>query len=370
MATVAEIAGWLEAIAPARTAESWDRVGLQTGDPGRPVARCLVALTPSREVVAQAVAHGAQLLITHHPLIFAPPGELRDDAPERAALLAAVRGSLAVLVAHTNLDLAEPGVNVWLAARLGLLETSPLVPGAKTPHYKLVVFVPEAHAPAVQAAVFAAGAGGIGRYDHCGFKAPGEGSFRPLPGSRPFLGREGETERVAEVRFETVVPEAAIEPVLAAMHAAHPYEEVAYDLYRLERPSRPVGLGRIGRLAAPKPWPDWLAQLKAALACPYVRVAGTPPDLVQRIAVCGGAGGSTIAQARARGAELLVTGDVKFHDAQDAADAGFCVVDAGHFATERPLVAALIDVLAGLAGEAGARIEWLAADERDPFVVE
>jgi dinuclear metal center YbgI/SA1388 family protein len=366
---VQDLLGLVHGLFPAELAEAWDNVGLQVGDPAATVTRVLVALDPSAAAVAAADAQGAQLLVTHHPLLFKPLRRLTPDDPTGRVVWQAVRSGVAIIAAHTNLDVASDGLNRWLANRLGLAECQPLQPAAGN-LLKLVVFVPVEHGEAVADALFAAGAGQVGAYDHCSFRTLGTGTFRPGAGATPFIGTVGQREEVAEVRLETVVPQRRLSRVLERMIKAHPYEEVAYDLLPLANQLPGAGLGRIGRLAEPLALAALAERIKGALGCQTVRLVGRPEQIVAKVAVCGGSGAGLIQEARRRGAEVLVTGDVKYHEARQAEDLGLALIDAGHFATEQLAAAELATRLGEEATARGWRLDVLVhAGEHDPFIV-
>jgi dinuclear metal center YbgI/SA1388 family protein len=343
----------LERLAPRELAAGWDNVGLLVGSPEQEVASLLVALDVTPEVAERAAAAGVDLIVAHHPLIFKSLKAIRTDMPQGRTLAALLAAGIAVYAAHTNLDAADGGVNDILAARLGLTDLQPLAVEGRERLLKLAVFVPEGHVEAVRTAITAAGAGHIGNYSHCTFQTPGTGTFLPLAGTKPFIGKQGKLEYAAEYRLETIMPEGAAAAVVDAMLRAHPYEEVAYDVYVLNNPGRAFGLGRVGRLATPEPLDAFIRRLKAALGLVQVRTAGPADRRVGTVAVCGGSGADLLATASAAGADVLVTGDVKYHEALEAAAIGLTVVDAGHFATERPALEAVAAHLAACAAEGG-----------------
>jgi dinuclear metal center YbgI/SA1388 family protein len=350
-------------------AEEWDNVGLQVGDPGATVERVLVALDPGCAAVAAACDRGAQLLVTHHPLLFKPLRRLSPDDPVGRVVWQAVRGGVAILSAHTNLDVAADGLNRWLADRLELNNASPLQPLVGR-LLKLVVYVPEGYDEAVAAALFDAGAGRIGKYDHCSFRTAGIGTFRPGEGTTPFTGTPGQREQVRELRLETVVPQRRLPKVLEKLFKAHPYEEVAYDLVPLANTLPGFGLGRIGSLATTLPLGAFAARVKTALSCQSLRVVGDLQRAVGKVAVCGGSGAGLISEAQRQGADVLVTGDVKYHEARLAEDFGLALIDAGHFATERLAVEELVSRLGAEAVARGWELEIRGHDgEQDPFIV-
>jgi dinuclear metal center YbgI/SA1388 family protein len=307
--------------------------------------------------------------VTHHPLLFKPLRRLTPEDPVGRVAWQAVHDGVAIVSAHTNLDVAADGLNDWLAARLELTTVEPLQPA--TGHLlKLVVFVPADHAEVVAEALFAAGAGHIGGYDQCSFRTAGFGTFRPGPGTTPFIGEAGRRERVEEVRLETVVPQRRLGRVLEKLIKAHPYEEVAYDLVPLANTLPDAGLGRIGQLAEASTLMMLADRLKVALGCQSVRLVGEPGQMVGKVAVCGGSGAGLIPAAKRSGADVLVTGDVKYHDARLAEDLGLALLDAGHFATERLAVGELAARLGEGAAARGWRLDILTHNgERDPFFV-
>jgi dinuclear metal center YbgI/SA1388 family protein len=366
---VQDLLGLVHGLFPPELAEEWDNVGLQVGDPTATVTRLLVALDPSAAAVAAAEAQDAQLLITHHPLLFKPLRRLTPDDPVGRVVWQAVRHGVAIIAAHTNLDVAGDGLNRWLANRIGLEKEEPLQPAAGS-FFKLVVYVPGEYGEAVADALFAAGAGQIGAYDQCSFRTTGIGTFRPGAGATPFIGTVGQRERVEEVRLETVVPQRRLSRVLERMIKAHPYEEVAYDLLPLANQLPGAGLGRIGRLAEPLALAALAERIKGALGCQTVRLVGQSEQVVSKVAVCGGSGAGLIQEARRRGADVLVTGDVKYHEARQAEELGLALIDAGHFATEYLAVAELATRLGEEATARGWRLDVLVhAGEHDPFIV-
>jgi dinuclear metal center YbgI/SA1388 family protein len=352
-ALVKDIMGLMEDWAPAWTAEAWDRVGLATGQPAGPAERVLVALELSDSLLAAALAQGVQMLLLHHPPIFAPLTDLRSDRPHAKRLLQAAAVDLALFSAHTNLDSAPGGVNDALAARLGLTDLAPLAPAGAGGLAKLTTFVPAEHLQAVADALFAVGAGRVGDYRECFFSSSGTGGFLAPAAGKPFLGRPGGRERVAESRLETVLPRALMARALAALQAAHPYEEPAVDVHPLDNPPPGYGLGRVGRLAVPAPGRAFLARAAAELGSVAPAASGPLPAMVERVAVVGGSGGEFMAAAAAAGAQVLVTGEARHHAAQEAADRGLCLLTLGHFETENVIVEPWAQRLARAVEEAG-----------------
>ena len=336
MARAKEIAEAVERIAPGALAEDWDNPGLQVGNLDNEINRVLVALTPVAEVFEEAEEIGADFLLFHHPLIFGGLDSV-DTASYPGDLVArAVRENLTVYAAHTNYDVAPGGVSVALAEALGLAEPLDIV-APRGSMRKLVVFVPEENADAIADALTEAGAGVIGEYTHCTFRSPGMGTFFGGESTDPYAGEKGRLERVPELRLETVVPAHAASRAAAAVHAAHPYEEPALDVYPVEGHPEGCGYGRLGRLPE-QPTPEELRErLSESLGFPARLVANPEPTRrIERIAVLGGSGGSFVREAASSGADAYVTGDLDYHDALLAESLGLGAIDAGHAATELP----------------------------------
>lgn len=361
--TVREILGSLEQLAPSALAESWDNVGLLVGDARQQAQTVLVALDTTPEVLEQATAQHVELLVTHHPLIFSGLKRLLEDGGISSSLRRLVRENCSLIALHTNLDSAPGGLNTYVAAQLGIRQSRPLIPTAARALLKLVVYVPESHVDVVRTAICAAGAGQIGHYSECTFDTLGTGTFRPEAGTHPYIGETGVLERVPEVRLETVVPKHALSAVLQAMHASHPYEEVAYDLIILEIPWPEAGLGRIGQLPAPVTAAAFTERIKTVLQAETLEFAGDPQRPVHTVALCTGAGGDFLGAALRQGADLYLTGEIKHHQALEARQSGMAIVVAGHFATERPAVPLLADYLADRHPE----LRIVRAEECDPL---
>ncbi len=361
----------MEAWAPKRLAADWDNVGLQVGDPADDVYGVLVTLDVDEAALAEAEEAGANFVVTHHPLIFKPISHLRRDLPLGRLISKAVAGGVGVYAAHTNLDSARGGVNDTLAAALGLADTEVLSATYEEPLIKLAVFVPRGHAEAVREALARAGAGHIGNYSDTAFWIEGKGFFRPQEGTHPYIGEHDKLEEVEEVRLETILPRGLTGKVVKAMLAAHPYEEVAYDLYPLANSGEPFGLGRIGLLPGETDLQAMAAKVKDVLGVAQVGVVGDRERSIKKVAVCGGSGGGLIHQAAFRGADLFITGDIKYHDAQEARQLDLAIIDAGHFATERVILPVLAEKLRqALVGAGHPEVPvTVAGSGKDPFEI-
>jgi dinuclear metal center YbgI/SA1388 family protein len=348
-ATVAAVVAELERRYDPRWAEPWDAVGLVCGDPDAKVERVLLAVDPTLAVAEEAIATGAQLLVTHHPLYLGGTTSVAATSAKGRVVHRLVTSGVGLYVAHTNADVAEPGVSDALAGVLGLAHVRPLEPRPAEPVDKLIVFVPDADADRVVDALAAAGAGTIGDYTRCAFLGAGTGTFRAEAGAQPATGVVGEVTRVAEARLEMVVPRRFRRDVIRALLDVHPYEEPAYDVVELAALPSSRGLGRVGELALPLSLAEFTEHVAAALPATAagVRTAGDPDRVVRRVAVCGGSGGDLAATAASAGADVLVTADLKHHATGEAvADSGVALVDAGHWATEWPWLGQLAGELA------------------------
>lgn len=371
-ARLGEVVAALEAAYPPGLAESWDAVGLVCGDPDEPVSRVLVAVDPVPETVEEAIESGAQLLVTHHPLLLRGVHGVPADHPKGALVHRLIRSGTGLFTAHTNADSADPGVSDALAAALGLRTTGPLQPRGAQRLDKIVTFVPTADARTVIDALADAGAGRIGDYSHCCWSTEGTGQFLPHEGANPTLGQVGALEQVAETRLELVLPRSRRRAVVAALRAAHPYEEPAFDLLELADIPGSQGLGRVGEL----PRAETLAAFaeRAALALPAtawgVRAAGDPDRRIRNVAVCGGAGDSALDAATAAGADVYLTADLRHHPASEHLLAGSlpgrptpALVDVAHWASEHPWCAQAASVISQAFGSTvEACVSWRRTD--------
>ncbi|AVP69155.1 Nif3-like dinuclear metal center hexameric protein [Prescottella equi] len=351
--TLADVIGALETAYPPALAESWDSVGLVAGDPADEVRKVVVAVDATAAVVDEALASGAQLLLVHHPLLLRGVDTVGAHTPKGALLHRLIRGGCALYSAHTNADRADPGVSDALAGALGLVATRPLVPIPDTATDKWVVMVPTTDTVRVREALFAAGAGELGDYRECSWTVTGDGQFRPLPGAAPTLGVVGEVEAVREDRVEVIAPRRSRTRILAALRAAHPYEEPAFDVFETADFPGSRGLGRIGELPEPQTLREFTALVAAALPRTEwgVRAAGDPDRVVRTVAVCGGSGDSLLDTVSGLGADVYVTADLRHHPADEhLRRGGPALVDVAHWASEQPWCAQAKGVLDGRFG--------------------
>ncbi|HZV81342.1 MAG TPA: Nif3-like dinuclear metal center hexameric protein, partial [Geobacteraceae bacterium] len=341
----------------------------QVGDPTAEIKKVMVALDPCPVSVEEAIHHSCQLLVTHHPLIFKPLKRI-STADEAGKLIhRSIGNNLAIASLHTNYDIAENGVNDLLAGRLGLQGCRPLKVTARSELLKLVVFVPLTHQDELMNALLPY-SGMPGNYADCSFRVSGFGTFKPLDGAQPFLGSVGKRETVEECRLEIMLRRSELQSALKALRGAHPYEEPAFDLIPLHNEGGVLGIGRIGELSLPATFGDFADLVKERLGISFLRLVGEKGKRVSRVAVCGGSGASLLRDAARQGADVYVTGDIKYHEAREAESQGIAVIDAGHFATEK----LMIEGLAAQLGEelARRRLEVTVmpcTSENDPFLV-
>lgn len=351
MPRLADVVAELERHYDPGWAESWDAVGLVCGDPADDVSRVHFAVDPVAAVAEEAIAAGAQLLVTHHPLYLGGTTSVAATSAKGRLVHTLVRAGVGLYVAHTNADVASPGVSDALADALGLHELRPLEPQPGPAQDKVVVFAPAGAVDRLLDAMAEAGAGTIGDYTRCAFLASGTGTFRPGADANPTVGRSGVVERTPEVRLEMVAPRERRAAVLRAMLAVHPYEEPAWDVIELAAPAGPRGLGRVGSLREPMRLDMFAAHVAGALPATAwgVRAAGDPSRPVATVAVCGGSGGGLADAALRAGADVLVTADLKHHATSETVeDGGVALVDAAHWATEWPWLPAAAALLEGV----------------------
>jgi dinuclear metal center YbgI/SA1388 family protein len=356
---VRDILRLIESWAPREIAWERDNVGLQCGDPQAEVSRILVALDVTEEVIAEAHRRKANLIVSHHPLLFRPIQSVHPGTPTGRCLRALIARNISLLSAHTNLDFTRGGTSFALAEALGLEKIEFLHRPYRT-QKKIVTFVPASHVNAVADAMAEAGAGSIGNYERCSFRAPGTGTFQGNAASHPAVGRRGVTEEVSELRLEMAVQQWDVDRVIQAMRNAHPYEEVAYDVFGSEAPVMSFGMGVIGELPHAIPPAAFVRTIKKVLGVDSVRCTPFHKRTVQRIAACGGSGSELLGEAIRQGADLYVTADVKYHAFHEALGETI-LVDAGHWETEFPVVRALASWLHTEIGRRKSRLPIMVA---------
>ncbi|MDQ0213901.1 dinuclear metal center YbgI/SA1388 family protein [Oikeobacillus pervagus] len=362
-----EIIQLFEQFSPPSYAMEGDKIGLQIGRLNQPVKRVLVALDVLEEVVDEAIEKDVQLIIAHHPPIFRPLKSIRTDQPNGRIIEKLLQHRIAVYAAHTNLDVAKGGVNDLLAEALELQNTKVLVPTYEEDLRKLAVFVPKENEEEIRKALGNAGAGFIGEYSNCSFSTDGTGRFLPEEKANPHIGSIGTLEEVQEVKIETIYPKRIEKKVLSAMFKAHPYEEVAFDLYPLENKGEVLGLGRIGILKESMTLEQFAHHVKEKLSVQGVRVVGHLQDKIQKVAVLGGDGNKYFHSAKFKGADVYVTGDMYYHVAHDAMMEGLNIVDPGHN-VEKVMKQGVAKKMQTMSTEKGYEVEFISSTvHTDPF---
>ena len=341
---IQDITRYLESVAPLSYQESYDNAGLIVGDAQAEVTGVLLCLDSVEAVIDEALAKGCNLVIAHHPIVFGGLKKFNGRNYVERTVMKAIKNDVAIYAIHTNLDnVARNGVNAKISERLGLLNTRILAP-KKDLMRKLVVFCPTDHAEAVRNAMFGAGAGAIGDYDQCSFNLDGTGTFRASDDADPFVGKKGERHHEAEVRIEVVYNKDRERAVISAMSQAHPYEEVAHDIYALQNASPQIGSGMIGELKEPLSEEAFLTMLKKQLNTACVRHTATLGKPVKTVAVCGGAGSFLLGAAKGQRADVFVTADYKYHQFFDA-DGQIMIADVGHYESEQYTIELLAGIL-------------------------
>jgi dinuclear metal center YbgI/SA1388 family protein len=333
MIQLKEILSHLEELAPKSSQEQYDNAGLLVGNPAWEVKGILVALDATEEVVEEAIQKGCNVLVVHHPIIFKGLKQLTGKNYVERVVLACIKNDIALYAIHTNLDNAKFGVNYEIGKRLGLINLRVLNPKSDMLS-KLVVFVPHVHAEQVRKAAFHAGAGKIGNYIECHFGSEGIGTFLPIDGAKPYTGELGKRSEEGELKLEFLVSNHHLNKVVSAVLDVHPYEEVAYDIYALKNVNQDEGAGMIGELKEDEQAIDFLTRVKETFGCGIIRHTALTDKPIRKVAFCGGAGSFLLEEAKRKGADIYLTGDVKYHEFFDA-DGGIIFADIGHFESEQ-----------------------------------
>ncbi|WP_174613831.1 Nif3-like dinuclear metal center hexameric protein [Virgibacillus ihumii] len=327
-----EIFDVMEEWAPGFLAYDWDNIGLQTGSYQKQVKKVMITLDVLESVVDEAIERDIDLIIAHHPLLFKSLKKLDIDDTKGRILQKLIQHDITVYAAHTNLDAADGGVNDMLCDSLGITDRRILLPEYTEKLVKVVVYVPKTHANEVRNAISKSGAGHIGNYSHCTFQTAGQGTFMPLEGTNPYIGAADELEFVEEMKIESIVPRTRLASVLNAINNSHPYEEPAYDIYPMENKGNTLGIGRIGKLEKDMSLQSFGEHIKKELDIKKLRITGDLSRKIQTAAILGGSGEKYWKKAFEMGADVYITGDMTFHAAQDAWQAGLSVIDPGHYA--------------------------------------
>jgi dinuclear metal center YbgI/SA1388 family protein len=330
---LSQLTDYLESLAPLAYQEDYDNCGLIVGRPDQEIFQALVSLDCTEAVVDEAIANNCQVIVSHHPIVFKGLKKFNSKTYVERVVEKAIRNNIALYAIHTNLDNMHAGVNAKICETLGLVNTHILSPKHNTLK-KLVTYVPTAQAEQVRNAMFHAGAGNIGNYSEASFNAEGTGTFKANEYADPYVGEIGVRHSEDEIRIEVIYPANLESKILMALVLAHPYEEVAYDLYNITNPNQQVGAGMIGELEYPTTEEAFLFDVKEKMKAHVIRHTTFTGKHIKKVAVCGGAGGFLLKQAIAAGADIFITADYKYHEFFDA-EGKILIADIGHFESEQ-----------------------------------
>ena len=331
---VRDIISAIEATAPVIYQESYDNSGLQVGNPADEVRGVLLCLDVTEAIIAEAMERGCNMVVAHHPLIFSGLKRLAGRTYIERVVRSAIKNDINIYAAHTNLDNMLHGVNAKIAEKLGLQNVQILAPKAGTLS-KLYTYAPVSAAAKVRDALFAAGAGGIGKYTECSFNTAGQGTFRPGAGTAPAIGEAGGgRELVEEVKIEVLVEQHSVRSVMAALKASHPYQEVAYELIPLPNENQGIGAGMVGTLAEGVDELAFLSFVKTQMQAACIKHTELRGRKIEKVAICGGSGSFLLRDAIAAGADIFITSDYKYHQFFDA-EGQIIIADIGHYESEQ-----------------------------------
>lgn len=340
---IAAIIQVLEAFAPPVLQEDYDNAGLITGHQSMECTGVVCTLDCTEAVVDEAIEKGVNLIVAHHPVIFKGLKQLNGKNYVERTIIKAIKHDIAIYAIHTNLDHVWDGVNGMFASKLGAVpvEILSVKPGTLS---KMYTYVPHDHVENVQAALFAAGAGEIGNYKECSFSTHGVGTFQPVPGAAPFVGEVGMRHHEPETKLEVIFPGYATGAMVQALKASHPYEEVAYEIIKVQNNHPQIGAGLIAEFPEPVEAEEFIKSVKKAMKVPCIKHTGIPAKKIKRIAVCGGAGSFLIHNALRANVDAYITADLKYHEYFDAEDR-LWLMDIGHFESEQYTIDLLFEIL-------------------------
>ena len=332
-----EIARRIDEIIPIKLAQDWDNVGLLIGQPEKEIKNILLTIDITKKVLAEAKKQKADMIISYHPVIWDGLKKITTD-DSTYIVYELIRLGICVYSIHTSLDVISGGVNDGLAEMIGIEKPEPIGDYVNYPdadNYKLIVFVPVDSLEKVSNDIFAAGAGAIGNYSNCGFATEGTGTFKPLQGSKPAIGKKNKLEKVHEIRFESIVPSTKLESVIDAMKKSHPYEMPAFDVIKLYNEQSKFGLGRIGLLQKPAKLPELIEKIKKATSAKAIGLVGDEKKIIKKAAVCAGTCGAIINSIITQKADLYLTGELKHHQAIAAQESNLTCICLSHTNSER-----------------------------------
>ncbi len=345
-----------------------DPIGLQVGTLNKKVTKIMIALDVDMRVCDEAIANGVDLIIAHHPMIYRPLQQVLTDTPKGRTIEKLLKHDICVYAAHTNLDIAPNGLNDWLAQAFALEQTKVLTPTQTLQLKKFVTYVPVECALQVRKALLAVNSYEQNGYRECSFMSSGEGSFFPMSQTTPNIGKREQCNYVQEMKIEMLILAKDEQAVIDVLHVVHPYEVPAFETYVVDQPGPVVGLGRIGELSSPTSIEAFITDVKSASNIPMLRGVGIKHGKkIRRVAVLGGSGSSYWQSAKRMGADVYITGDIGYHDAQDAIESGMMLLDVGHF-TEHLYKQHMVKFIEQIIDEQNATVRVLEATcERDPF---
>ncbi|MBS4014139.1 MAG: Nif3-like dinuclear metal center hexameric protein [Bacteroidetes bacterium] len=343
MIKLKEILAAINSDIPFALQEEYDNSGLIIGNPDNVVSKGLICVDITEDLIKEAINEKCNVIISHHPIIFKGLKSITGKNYVENVIIEAIKNDIAIISAHTNVDNYYYGVNRKLGEAIGLKNLRILAPKNEILK-KLVVFCPKDHAEKVRDAIFNAGAGRIGNYDCCSYNIDGKGSFRAVEGANPFVGEVNKLHFEEEVRIETIFPDYIKHEIIKAMLKAHPYEEVAYDIYPLDNTFDRVGAGMIGVFEKPLNPKNFLDIVKEKLNIPVLKHSRIFAENISSVAICGGSGSVLLNHAVSQNADAFITADIKYNMFFEAENK-LLLVDAGHFETEQFTSEVLYDVV-------------------------
>ena len=340
---IKEIINEIEKVAPLSLQENYDNAGLITGHPDNEFSAAILSIDATEEVIQEAIDRGANMVISHHPIIFSGLKKINGNNYIERTIIKAIKNDIAIYAVHTNIDNVSTGVNAKICEKLALINCKVLLP-KRGELKKLVTFIPTDQLDKVRQEIFLAGAGHIGNYDSCSYNLEGEGSFRALEGADPYVGNVGEIHFEREIRFEAIFPAHKQSNIISALLKSHPYEEVAYDIYPLDNVYEKIGAGMIGELEKPISEKEFLDKIKKVFDVNCIRHTEFLGKKIKKIAVCGGSGSFLLRRAINKSADIFISGDFKYHQFFDA-DKQILIADIGHYESEQYTKELFYDIL-------------------------